>query len=111
MSFFSKSRTCGQHPERESETPVYERRRQESHLSSERINSHILYKSRAFKLSLMVRFHMQSISPFFIPFKIGLNTVLWCCLRVTLKRSKMLLTKTVTLMVCVNEPLKLMQTD
>ena len=37
-------------------------------------------------------------------FKHGLNTGLRCCLHITLKRSKALLTKTVTLTVPVNEP-------
>ena len=45
-------------------------------------------------------------SPFFVPFKIGLNADLWSCLHVILKRSKVPLTKTMTLTVRVNEPLQ-----
>ena len=40
---------------------------------------------------------------FFLPFKIGLNAVLWCCLHITLKRSKVSLEKSITLTVTVNE--------
>ena len=43
--------------------------------------------------------------PFFVLFKNGFNAVLWCCLHITLERSKVLLTKTVTLTVNVNKPL------
>ena len=47
------------------------------------------------------------MSPFFIPLKNGFNTVLWRCLHITSKRSKVPLTKTVTLKVRLNEPLDL----
>ena len=39
----------------------------------------------------------------FAPFKNGFVAVLWCCLHITLKRSKVPLTKMATLMICVNE--------
>ena len=51
-----------------------------------------------------VHFHIPSTSLFFVPFKYGLNAVLWCCFRLTSKRSKVRLTKLVTLTVRVNEP-------
>ena len=35
-----------------------------------------------------LRLHLSSTSPFFVPFQKGFNTVLWCCLNVTSKRSK-----------------------
>ena len=38
----------------------------------------------------------------FVPFENGFSAVLWCCLHITLTRSKVQPTKTVTLMVCVN---------
>ena len=47
---------------------------------------------------------LPSTSPFFIPFKNGLNVVPWYCIHITSKRSKLLLTKTVTLLVRVNKP-------
>ena len=47
---------------------------------------------------------MPSTSPLFVPFKNGFNAVLGCCLHVMSKRSKVLLTKTVTLTVRANEP-------
>ena len=45
------------------------------------------------------------MSLFFVPFKNGFNAVLWCCLHITSKRSKVPLTKTVTLTVRENESL------
>ena len=51
------------------------------------------------------RLHVPSTSPFFVPFKNGFNAVPWCYLHVTLKRSKVPLTKIVTLTVCVNKAL------
>ena len=50
--------------------------------------------------------HVMSTSPFFVPFKNGFNQVLCCCLHVTLKRSKVPLTETMTLTVGVNEPIQ-----
>ena len=52
---------------------------------------------------LMLRVHVASTSPFFVLFKSGFNAVLWRCVQVTSTRSKVPLTKTVTLAVCVNE--------
>ena len=54
---------------------------------------------------LKTHLHVPSKSPFFGPFKNGFNAAQWCCLHITLKRSKLPLTKTVTLAVRVNEPL------
>ena len=45
-----------------------------------------------------LRLHLPSLSPFFVPFKNRLNAVQLHCLHMTLKRSKVPLTKTVTLM-------------
>ena len=49
------------------------------------------------------RLHVLSKLPFFVPVKNGLNAVLWCCLHVTSKGSKVLVTKMVTLMIRANE--------
>ena len=46
--------------------------------------------------------HAPSKSPFFV--QNGFNSVP-CCLHIMLERSKVPLTQTVTLMVCVNEPI------
>ena len=54
---------------------------------------------------IKVRLHKPSKSPFLVPFKNGFSAVLWSFLHVMLKRSKVPLTKTATLMVHVNEPL------
>ena len=55
--------------------------------------------------SLRLRLHVPSTSPLFVPFKNGFSAVLCCCLHVTSNRSKMPLTKAVTLTVRVNKPL------
>ena len=49
-----------------------------------------------------LRLHLPSMSPFFVLFKNGLNAVQ---LHMTLKRSKVPLTKTVTLMLRADKPL------
>ena len=54
---------------------------------------------------LRLRLHVPPMSLFFVPFKNGFNAVLWCCLHITSKRSKVPLTKTVTLTVRENESL------
>ena len=54
-------------------------------------------------MTLKLRLHQLSKSTFFVPFKNGFNAVLF--LHPTLKRSKLLLTKMLTLMVHVNRPL------
>ena len=54
---------------------------------------------------LRLRLHGPPMSLFFVPFKNGFNAVLWCCLHITSKRSKVPLTKTVTLTVRENESL------
>ena len=56
-------------------------------------------------IDTMLGLHVSSTSPFFVPFKNGLNAVMWRCLHLTLKRSKEPLTKMVTLTVSVNKPL------
>ena len=62
----------------------------------------LLPPSKIFKAQL----HVLSKLPFLCPLKMGsTQTVLWCCFHIVLKRSKVPLTKTVTLMVCGNEPL------
>ena len=45
------------------------------------------------------------MSQFLVPSKNGLNALLWSCLHITLKRSKVPLTKTVTWIACVSEAL------
>ena len=55
--------------------------------------------------TLRLRLHVPSTSPFFVPFKIGFDAVLLRRLHLTLKKSKVPLTKTVTLTVRVNKPL------
>ena len=54
-------------------------------------------------LNARLRLHVPSTSSFFILFKNGFNTTLWCYFHVLSKRSKMPLTKTETLTVCVNK--------
>ena len=54
---------------------------------------------------IRLHLHVQSMSPYFVQFKIGLNAVLQWCLHVTFKISKVPLTKTVTLTARVNKPL------
>ena len=54
---------------------------------------------------LRLRLHVPPMSLFFVPFKNGFNAVLWRCLHITSKRSKVPLTKTVTLTVRENESL------
>ena len=49
--------------------------------------------------------YVSFITPFLVPFKNRSNAVLWCCIHMTSNRSKVPLTKAVTLMVCVNEAL------
>ena len=51
----------------------------------------------------MVRLHVPSTSPFFVPLKNEFNAILWSCLHVTSKKSKVPLTKIIILTVCVNE--------
>ena len=53
-----------------------------------------------------LRLHVPSMSPFLIRFKNGFSVFLWCCLHITSKRSKMPLTKIMTLTAYVNEPLR-----
>ena len=48
--------------------------------------------------------HITSKSAFFVPFQNGISVSLWFCLHITFKISKVPLTKTVTLTVCVNRP-------
>ena len=50
-----------------------------------------------------VRLHKPSTSSFIAPFKNGFDAVLFCCLHITSKRSKVPLTKTMTLTACVKE--------
>ena len=57
------------------------------------------------KLCLRLRLHVASMSPFFVQFENGLNAALWHCLHMMSKRSKVPLTKTVTLTLRVNKPL------
>ena len=54
--------------------------------------------------SIRFRLNVPSTSPFFVPFKNGFNAVLWRCLDVTSKRSKVLVPKMVTLMIRANGP-------
>ena len=56
------------------------------------------------KVHLNLIIEASSMSPFSIPFKNGFNADLRCCLHVTLKRSKVLRIKTVTLTVRVKKP-------
>ena len=50
-------------------------------------------------------FTLPPMSPVFVPFKNGFNAAgLWCCLHITLKRSKMEHKETVMLTVRLNEP-------
>ena len=56
---------------------------------------------------IKVHLHVPLMSPFFVPFKNEFNTVLSCCLHITLKRSKVPLIKMATLTVRVNEALLL----
>ena len=55
--------------------------------------------------TIRIRLHLYvpSMSPFFVPFKNEFNIVLWRCLHVMLRRSKVPLTKTVMLTVRVNK--------
>ena len=51
------------------------------------------------------RLHVPPMTPFLVPFKSGFNAVTWCYLHVMPKRSKVLVTKMVTLTARVKEPL------
>ena len=52
------------------------------------------------------RLHIPPMSPYFVPFKNGFSAFIWYCLHIPSIRLKlkMLLTKTMTLTVRVNEP-------
>ena len=56
------------------------------------------------RVTIRLRVHVPSMSPFFVLFRNGFNAGLWDCLHMMSKRSKVPLTQMVTLTLRVNKP-------